>query len=868
MASAAGLRAEADLARQAAAAAGQVEGVVEAVVRAEVKRSGAALAALAAAVADAEADGLQRAATAEAEMDLLRGRLSDAQETSDSLRAAAAEAREQAAAAESAARAAVADSDARAAGAAADAREAREETQAARQRADALASEVGQALAAAAAAAIAAASASSATVATIAAAASIKLAAIDAERENAATRASVAEASLAAAIAQRDVAASEAEESKIAYESVKNVVVATQKNVLLQESLNSVLRKTLVDIDALLPSAVTALFSADDARDSAEAARRKATDAAAESARARAELADMLEDATLKLEIWGARFSTRGDAGTQASLAPLTEGEAAEHATRMRVPPMPSSRRLLLHAASSAISAVGAFAAAAERVPQTVPMGDMSPGAAAVETSDAHALAQAATPLSVRELSALVSSLYATRLAQAREEEAAQCAAQAFALFVPQQQVVRHRTQRLADAATGALAASLHNQRESSNKAALFGRLCGLWEPISPPAAVAIFRTLAAVEEALGRPVRASEWSGARDALCLVHAPLAMRVLTKTFSHAPASEFEQIRQALVAAATALPADKGLRAASAPPKLSGAHPAAEPAELLAPFPGVLRPSRASLATSSAASSLDGLGVDLDALLALTADRAADERARSSRLLSGLFRAADGNGDGVLSIDEFAELVRRVSGRVGERELLSMYAEAHALSASEQTDSAGGPHLPGIDAGAFASVALRHGLLLLGAPAGGALTDPGPTAGAEEVAAVLLEEWFLTDAKIRSWPPKADGKRELQQRSAEMSRMVNQIADGAQPPPQNLLDDAWGLYRRIAAMVHRLEAELPEQHLGGTGKAPAGDRVDSFLLSDDALADYERIVGLGSGSTVRGRRTSLGAFGDGV
>lgn len=103
---------------------------------------------------------------------------------------------------------------------------------------------------------------------------------------------------------------------------------------------------------------------------------------------------------------------------------------------------------------------------------------------------------------------------------------------QPFALFVPQQLILRHRTQRLADAATSALASSLANQRATSRKAELFGRLCGLWRPIEPEVATVVFRALGAVEEAIGRQVRPSEWSGEMGAPCLVPAPLALRVLT------------------------------------------------------------------------------------------------------------------------------------------------------------------------------------------------------------------------------------------------------------------------------------------------------------------------------------------------
>lgn len=104
---------------------------------------------------------------------------------------------------------------------------------------------------------------------------------------------------------------------------------------------------------------------------------------------------------------------------------------------------------------------------------------------------------------------------------------------QPFALFVPQQLVVRHRAQRLADAATSALASSLANQRAASRKAELFGRLCGLWRPIEPDVAVIVVRVLGAVEEAIGRQVRPGEWTGEMEAPCLVPAPLAMHVLTK-----------------------------------------------------------------------------------------------------------------------------------------------------------------------------------------------------------------------------------------------------------------------------------------------------------------------------------------------
>lgn len=348
----------------------------------------------------------------------------------------------------------------------------------------------------------------------------------------------------------------------------------------------------------------------------------------------------------------------------------------------------------------------------------------------------------------------------------------------------------------------------------------------------------------------------ASSLPGCDPQLCLLRA---RDTREQVFSHAPASERAELKKALLQIAQPLADGQGLRlaeAGDAPAQLAEASLlAAAPAEAaVAAVTSSARTANDDPAQPQPplgdAQSLDGQGVDLDELLSLAAALAAEERARSGRLLSGLFRAADANGDGTLSIDEFAELVRRVSARVGERELLQMYAEAHALSAAERAATSGAPsaeHLPGIHAAAFVSVAHRHGLLLLGPPSGRALTDAGPAASVEEVAAVLLDEWEPLHAKIRKWPPRAAGKKELQHMAADMSGMVNRIADGPKPPPQQLLDDAWALYRRIATMVHRLEAELPTRAgigatKGGAQLADSRDAVDDFLLSEDALADY--------------------------
>jgi hypothetical protein len=203
--------------------------------------------------------------------------------------------------------------------------------------------------------------------------------------------------------------------------------------------------------------------------------------------------------------------------------------------------------------------------------------------------------------------------------------------------------------------------------------------------------------------------------------------------------------------------------------------------------------------------------DGGLVSLDALLALAAERAAAERARSAAHLRAAFVAADPAGDGKLGLDEFGLLARALVPGLAEPAVLRFFADAHARADARRP--AAPAAAAGLDAASFAEAAHALGVRLrvpLGAPGGGSVAAVG------EMVSVLLEEWAPLAARIQAWPTHADGRRELQALGAQMSAMVAATQQPAardaivrSPPSQQLLDDAWSLCRRLGALADKHE-----------------------------------------------------------
>ena len=161
------------------------------------------------------------------------------------------------------------------------------------------------------------------------------------------------------------------------------------------------------------------------------------------------------------------------------------------------------------------------------------------------------------------------------------------------------------------------------------------------------------------------------------------------------------------------------------------------------------------------------------------------------------------SADTSGDGLLSFDEFAHLLRRLAPRLSPSQCAAIFAEALRSSGP------GGAVSPR----AFAQVAASHGL-------GWARQLPTvEVAAAPNVSELqlLAELWRGTAARLevmQEAPPAALAA--LEPRLAAFREQLGSAEPGA-------ADGLWAAYREIASEIARLEAASAANDAGGVGVA---------------------------------------------
>jgi len=181
--------------------------------------------------------------------------------------------------------------------------------------------------------------------------------------------------------------------------------------------------------------------------------------------------------------------------------------------------------------------------------------------------------------------------------------------------------------------------------------------------------------------------------------------------------------------------------------------------------------------------------NNLVIDLDTLIDLVIEEYNADVGRSQGYLEALFLAADSNGDGVLTYDEFSELVRRADSRAPNSQISAMFVEAIRLS------GAGDAIVPS----AFASVALSY-QLMRGKASSAASTGAQAAVKPQESLALLKELVASMHQKMASLDPTS---------AARFTPMLTELDELMLPPHDaQRLDRAWSLYRSITAQIGRL------------------------------------------------------------
>ena len=222
---------------------------------------------------------------------------------------------------------------------------------------------------------------------------------------------------------------------------------------------------------------------------------------------------------------------------------------------------------------------------------------------------------------------------------------------------------------------------------------------------------------------------------------------------------------------------------------------------------------------------------GDALDLDIAMSLMIrhwEKASEELTRD---LESSFMQADVNGDGLMSYDEFRDLVRaaaaaQASGNPGQevkeisaRQLKAMFREALSKSS---------PHGSTITKEAFASTAREHDLCGVVVGGGGSGTSGGDKAGGlvPLSGSLTFDEWGVLEgswekmrgvmeqvAEMLAELPSADG--ELSNLRGMISDLEGILTDKAAP-----IVSGWALYRRVLMThaTHRHRLEVSEMESG--------------------------------------------------
>ena len=260
-------------------------------------------------------------------------------------------------------------------------------------------------------------------------------------------------------------------------------------------------------------------------------------------------------------------------------------------------------------------------------------------------------------------LSKLISEIYKEKAAFDHVMDGGEPSGKTLTEFVNQKYLRKFGLKKIADENMHWLIASIGKWRDGNRKVYNFGRFCGMYNVLSTDALLFYLTFIGVCKEQHGKDFT-PEWLGTPDRHPFHIAPeVAMRSVRVVFDFLPAERLQQV---------------SLRVTQ-----------------------LIRPVHSK---NQLGQGTDEQMIDFDLLSEIVIEEQKTEITRNMRYLEAVFNAADVDGDGVLTFDEFAEMVRRVEPNLSTQRASALFADC--------LHSSGGD---AIKPSAFADCAIRNGLL---------------------------------------------------------------------------------------------------------------------------------------------------------
>ena len=331
-------------------------------------------------------------------------------------------------------------------------------------------------------------------------------------------------------------------------------------------------------------------------------------------------------------------------------------------------------------------------------------------------------------------LSRLVSEIYTENSLVNKVMEEGEPTGKSLTEFVEQKYLRKFGIKKIADENMHWLIGSIRLWKKPNKKIYNFGRFCGMYNELSTETMLFYELFVGVAKQNHGKDFSA-EWLGSEKARFHVTPETAMRSVNVVFQFLPAERMQQVSFRVTQLMAEVKTKKGV---------------------------------------------ENL-IDFDALSDLVIDEHKTETTRNFRYLEAVFNAADVDGDGVLTFDEFAEMVRRVEPNLNPQRTSALFAECLKQSGSD-----------GIRPDAFADCAIRNGLLKTKASG-----KPTAKLAAKESVKVLRDLFKATKTQLEADIEPADRLK----LKAVVDELAALLAD--KKPNDDKIDRAWMLYQHLTA-----------------------------------------------------------------
>ena len=342
-------------------------------------------------------------------------------------------------------------------------------------------------------------------------------------------------------------------------------------------------------------------------------------------------------------------------------------------------------------------------------------------------------------------LSKLISEIYVEMSASEKANDGGELTARPLPEFIEHKYLRKFGLKKMSDENLRSLLASVREWSTANRKIATFGRFCGIDSPLSSECLRVYLAFLGVARDLHGKEF-GPEWLGSDSQPFHVAPEVAMLSVRAIFaSSLTAERLRQLGKRVV----------GLM-------------------------GEVRSKRG----------VEQL-VDFDALSDLVIEEHRAESTLAVRYLEGTFLMADVDGDGLITFDEFAELVRNVEPTLSAQRISALFAECLRESDGD-----------GIRPAAFAVCLVRYGLPLR------ARAKATVKLAAKASLQVLGELWTATRAQLN----KIDEAERANLQSAldEISALLEE-----ETPSDATEERAWLLYRHVTAELAELGARRSDQ-----------------------------------------------------